>query len=256
VSGGAINGQKLDGIQDVDENAATVLDGASSEMNPDNIVSAANQAGDTELESPDSSEFDFFVGKWLMLQTDYIDQNLDISDEENNSYIDIYKENGKYHAKIKRYTGYMWVYDTGILSKKPAWELPYYSDSEIYINCDGMIYRLRTQKNLDNPNPLYHHAIYLGDGIQSFAYQFRGIIYTLGLKTGILNDDRVRVRAEPNLSGEILGIVNRGDKVEILKIGREKQKIDGLESVWYKIRTIRTVANIEGWVFGAYVNVR
>jgi hypothetical protein len=69
---------------------------------------------------------------------------------------------------------------------------------------------------------------------------------------GVLNDDRVRIRGLPGLSGEILGIVNRGDKVKILETGAEKQKIGDLESAWYRIRT---EAGTEGWVFGAYVDV-
>jgi hypothetical protein len=77
------------------------------------------------------------------------------------------------------------------------------------------------------------------------------IIY--GGTFGTLNDDRVRVRASPDLSGEILGMVSRGNKIEILEIGQEKQRVGDLESVWYRIRTD---ANVEGWVFGAYVDIR
>jgi hypothetical protein len=69
---------------------------------------------------------------------------------------------------------------------------------------------------------------------------------------GVLNDDRVRIRGLPGLSGEILGVVNRGDKVEILETGAEKQKIGDLESAWYRIRT---EAGTEGWIFGAYIDV-
>jgi hypothetical protein len=81
-----------------------------------------------------------------------------------------------------------------------------------------------------------------------FVYVYKIIYETFG----VLNDSRVRIRKTPGLSGEILGVVNRGDKVEILESGTEKQKIDGLESVWFRIRTD---ANVEGWVFGAYVDI-
>jgi uncharacterized protein YgiM (DUF1202 family) len=79
------------------------------------------------------------------------------------------------------------------------------------------------------------------------------------LSDGEITDYRVRIRAEPNLSSEIRGTLNRGDKVKILEIGREKQEAGYreaawyIESVWYKIRTD---ANVEGWVFGSYVNTR
>jgi hypothetical protein len=72
------------------------------------------------------------------------------------------------------------------------------------------------------------------------------------INVGVLNDDSVRIRAEPNLSGEIKGFVNRMDKVEILEIGRKKQRIEGMRSVWYRIIT---AGNVEGWVFGAYIDI-
>jgi hypothetical protein len=69
----------------------------------------------------------------------------------------------------------------------------------------------------------------------------------------MVNDDRVRVRASPDLSGGILGYLNRGDRVEILDIEQEVQKIDGEEASWYSVRTDNDVS---GWMFGAYVDIR
>ena len=79
------------------------------------------------------------------------------------------------------------------------------------------------------------------------------------LTDGVITDYRVRIRAEPNLSSEIWGTLNHGDKVKILEIGRGKQKAGDresawyVESIWYKIRTD---TNVEGWVFGRYVSTR
>lgn len=80
------------------------------------------------------------------------------------------------------------------------------------------------------------------------VYVYR-IIYEGTL--GIVSDDRVRVRMSPDLSGEILGHINRGDKVEILDVG-EVQKIEFSASPWYKVRTD---SNVEGWVFGVYIDI-
>jgi hypothetical protein len=101
---------------------------------------------------------------------------------------------------------------------------------------------------LVSPDRQYVLLFNSNSSVDKEGYVYK-IIY---LSVGILNDDRVRVRAEPNLTGATLGVVNRVDKVEILETGQEKQKIGDMESVWYKIRTD---AGVEGWVFGAYVDM-
>jgi hypothetical protein len=249
-----MDGQKSDELRNATENVSLVSNNAGLEANPGDIASAVNPAETRNWRNPDNSEFDFFVGKWLMLETDYIDNNLDVNDEEHNSYIEIYEEDGKYRANIKLFAGFEWVYHTGILSKEPAWKIPslFYNDNEVYINCDGIIHILSKKEDYNNPNPLYHNTISLSwNDMESFTYQRISTIDLLKPRTGAINDNRVRVRAEPNISSEILGMVDYGDRVVFLKIEKEKQTIDGLESVWYKIRTVRT--NIEGWVFGAYI---
>jgi hypothetical protein len=50
----------------------------------------------------------------------------------------------------------------------------------------------------------------------------------------------------------VLVYFNSGDKVKVIGMSTEKQKIDGMESVWYRIQTD---AHVEGWVFGAYVDL-
>jgi hypothetical protein len=79
------------------------------------------------------------------------------------------------------------------------------------------------------------------------------------LTYGLITEYKVRIRAEPNLSSEILGTLNDGDKVKILEVGREKQKAGDWESARYVesiLYKIRTNTNVEGWVFGRYVSTR
>jgi hypothetical protein len=106
-------------------------------------------------------------------------------------------------------------------------------------------------------SPDKRYALFLDgeqyDGVNDVFLYLRVYVYQIRYRsTGILNDDRVRVRAGPNLTGAILGVVNRGEKVKILEIGEKKQKIGAMESVWYKVR-IST--GTEGWIFGAYVDI-
>jgi hypothetical protein len=71
-------------------------------------------------------------------------------------------------------------------------------------------------------------------------------------QTGVINDARVRLRAQSNLKSEVLAYFNSGDNVKVIGTSAEKQNIDSMESVWYRIKTD---AHIEGWVFGAYVDL-
>jgi hypothetical protein len=92
------------------------------------------------------------------------------------------------------------------------------------------------------------HVLFFDSPSRFTVYVYKIVYQTFG----VLNDSRVRIRKTPGLSGEILGVLNRGDKVEILETGTEKQRIDGLESVWYRILTD---SNTDGWVFGAYIDI-
>lgn len=80
------------------------------------------------------------------------------------------------------------------------------------------------------------------DGLLVFS-----IIYN-----GVINDNRIRVRAEPSLEGNILGMLNLGAEVRIIDRSREKQKIGSQEAFWYKVENEK---KITGWVYGAFITV-
>jgi hypothetical protein len=67
-----------------------------------------------------------------------------------------------------------------------------------------------------------------------------------------VNDDRVRIREEPNLTGKTLGHLNRTNKVRIIEYSDKKEKIEGMESYWYKVQTDE---GLTGWVYGAYIDI-
>jgi hypothetical protein len=123
-----------------------------------------------------------------------------------------------------------------------------YKDIAMVQNDTSMGYTSMSTLCLISPNKQYVMLFNTYSSTDRDVYVYK-IMYQA---IGILNDDRVRVRSEPNLTGAVLGVVNRGDKVEILEAGREKQKIGDMESVWYKIQTN---TNIEGWIFGAYIDM-
>ncbi len=63
-------------------------------------------------------------------------------------------------------------------------------------------------------------------------------------------DSNVRVRSKPDLTGEKLGSVQRGDIVQVLDKSAEPMQIEKENAYWYKIKT---TGDMEGWVYGAYV---
>ena len=69
---------------------------------------------------------------------------------------------------------------------------------------------------------------------------------------GIMNDDNVRIREEPNLKSRTLGKVNKNDKVQILGSTVSTMKIENMDNKWYKILLSD---NSIGWIYGAYVDL-
>jgi hypothetical protein len=70
---------------------------------------------------------------------------------------------------------------------------------------------------------------------------------------GKLNESNVRIRALPNLNGDIIGSINKGTTVTILETTPEKMKIDKMEAPWFLVRTWE---GVQGWVFGAFVDIQ
>ena len=61
--------------------------------------------------------------------------------------------------------------------------------------------------------------------------------------------DSLKIRSEPNLAAEKIGLLKKGEKVTIQEAG-EKVTIDGIESAWVKVRTQE---GKEGWCFAGYL---
>lgn len=64
--------------------------------------------------------------------------------------------------------------------------------------------------------------------------------------------DNLNIRSEPSLKGNIIGIIRKGDEVTLYGNMGIKEKIDNIESYWYKIKFDD---KIEGWIFGGYVKI-
>ncbi|GHV78203.1 hypothetical protein AGMMS49942_30240 [Spirochaetia bacterium] len=67
---------------------------------------------------------------------------------------------------------------------------------------------------------------------------------------GTINNMRVRIRKEPNLSGKTLGHLDAGQRVTILRRSEETQRIDDMEAYWYKVSA---EGKPYGWVYGGYI---
>ncbi len=70
---------------------------------------------------------------------------------------------------------------------------------------------------------------------------------------GVLNDDRVRVRAYPTLGAEVLGHLERGDRVEVLERSGLRESIGEMNDFWYRIRREDGLA---GWSYGYFIDLQ
>lgn len=73
------------------------------------------------------------------------------------------------------------------------------------------------------------------------------------ITNGIMNDDSVRIREEPNLKSKTLGKLNKKDKVKIIGSTISSMKIENMDNKWYKILLSN---NTIGWIYGAYVDLK
>jgi hypothetical protein len=143
----------------------------------------------------EDAEMNYFLGRWLAIYTYDIPSEPFINDEENNSYIDIYKENGVYRIKMRRFFEDEWEYSTGILLKEIEHTSPIYFDPEedMFISFDsGAILSLkrinnrRFSTNEGLNTLLYHNSIYLDHGVEQYFYQRKEVIDDLVEKYGNL----------------------------------------------------------------------
>ena len=85
------------------------------------------------------------------------------------------------------------------------------------------------------------------NGVEVYELFIYSIIYD-----ATLNDTRVRLRSEPNLSCETLGYLEKGDAVKIVDRTDEKFEIDGESWYWYKVEAENLP---DGWVYGKYLDI-
>jgi hypothetical protein len=64
-----------------------------------------------------------------------------------------------------------------------------------------------------------------------------------------LLDDRINVRSEPSLNGEVLGQLNVNTQVKIVECAFNEQVIDDFLAYWYKIE----YNNFFGYIWGGYI---
>lgn len=69
---------------------------------------------------------------------------------------------------------------------------------------------------------------------------------------GVLNDSRVRVRSYPTLEAEIVGHLDRGDRVEVLERSGQRVSIGSMSDFWY---LIRREDGLSGWSYGHFIDL-
>ena len=72
------------------------------------------------------------------------------------------------------------------------------------------------------------------------------------LYDAVCNDDKVRLRIEPNLNCETISYLNKNDAIKIKDQTDKKSEISGEKWYWY---LIETSDGKTGWVYGKYLDI-
>lgn len=68
-----------------------------------------------------------------------------------------------------------------------------------------------------------------------------------------VNDNNVRIRKQPTLTGTEVGKLQKGNIVTVLEKSAESMKIDTMDAYWYRIKTD---TGLEGWSYGAFLDMQ
>lgn len=88
---------------------------------------------------------------------------------------------------------------------------------------------------------------YVDDYHKKYLLHELAIIYD-----AVCNDDKVRVRTEPNLNCDTVCLINKNDAVKIKDQSDRKFEIDGEKWYWHQVETSDGKT---GWVYGKYLDI-
>ena len=123
------------------------------------------------------------------------------------------------------------------------------SDSE-YIN---YLYTLTNEEldaypDQDDPSIRLLHL--LNEAMATFRFKERPNAPPANL--ALVNDNRVRLRSDYTLEGDILGHVNTGEEVIVMEQSPRQETIGNQTSYWYKV--VSKESYIKGWMFGSFLD--
>ena len=122
------------------------------------------------------------------------------------------------------------------------------------IHPSGDIYFLKYNKNTDK------HILYRIDNTWDPAFRAEWYRKAAARETAdaaalkaTVNDNNVRIRKQPTLTGTELGKLQKGNVVTVLEKSSQPMKIDTMNAYWYRIKTD---AGLEGWSYGAFLDIQ
>ena len=77
--------------------------------------------------------------------------------------------------------------------------------------------------------------------------------YVVHPTKGIANASGVRVRENANLQSETIGTLTAGEELEVVDRSGTKVSVGDRNEYWYRVR--RGADGLDGWVYGAYIDV-
>lgn len=127
-------------------------------------------------------------------------------------------------------------------------------DESTAIHPSGDIYFLKYNKNTDK------HILYRIENTWDPAFRAEWYRKAAARETAdaaalkaTANDNNVRIRKQPTLTGTEVGKLQKGNVVTVLEKSSQPMKIDTMNAYWYRIKTD---AGLEGWSYGAFLDIQ
>lgn len=76
-------------------------------------------------------------------------------------------------------------------------------------------------------------------------------VLSIKSRYGVINSSHLRLREKPTLDARAITTLWRGNVLEIVSQGAEKETVEEKLDYWYRIN----YDGLQGWVFGAYIDL-
>jgi len=227
-----------------DKNDENTKEFEDTEIN--NIIPYGMDDNDKNLEE--------LLGQWYEIGDDFYEF---YDFDENRGFFEIIRNEDLFVLKFTIYSRLLAPYSystTGTIQREHVIEAnkKYYSKYKMIANDD--VYNFYIRYNFGNIFGKEINVCSLSIPNMPDPWDFvkkDEVIRKVTIMNGYINDSDVRIREDYGLSGKVIKILNKGEKVDINGVSPALEVINGHFQNWFKVTT---VDGLNGWVYGNYLS--